>query len=436
MKEVKIGLLGYGTVGQGVVKLLKENAREIEAKIGARLVLGGVADLDIKSKREVPVDRKLLTTNASKLINDPDIPIIIELIGDHPAVKTMILDAFAAGKSVVTANKAILAKHGNQIYKAAERHGQDIYYEAAVAGTIPILRSLREGLAANRVQSIYGIVNGTCNYILTEMSHGRGSYHEILKAAQDRGYAEANPAADVEGYDAAHKLAILVRLGFGLPITLKQIHREGIVHITPKDIESAKEFGYVIKLLAIAKKLNGKVEARVHPTLIPEDSLLAQVNDAYNAVYVVGNFSGPTMYFGKGAGMEATASAVVGDVIELARNHLAGSGQRRLPSHGFTNEMSGKLEVMPTSEIQSQYYLKLKVKDQPGVLSSISGILGRNKISIRSVIQHGPEGALVPIVIITYKTPESALQTALTAIKALREVEKKSAQLLRIETEL
>ncbi len=436
MKEIRLGLLGWGTIGQGVIKLLRQNSKEIERRLGARLRLAGVADPDLKRARKINVRKSLLTAEPMDLIRDPRIHIIIELIGDLPGVKGLMLAALKQGKSVVTANKALIAKHGDEIFRTAERHGQDIYYEASVGGGIPVIRVMREGLAANRIQAILGIVNGTCNYILTEMAECRGDYAEILKNSQRLGYAEADPRADVDGLDSAHKLAILVRLGFGLPVDLKHIFREGITKITPLDIEAAREFGYAVKLLAIAKLSEGRVEARVHPTLIPVDSLLASVSGVFNGIYVTGNMTGPTLYYGQGAGMEPTASAVVSDCMELARSIFDGRVCRRLPSGAFHNERNTGLEPKSMSEIKSLYYLRLVVRDQPGVLSRVAGILAKDKISISQVIQRGPRGGnSVPIVIMTHEAKESSVQKAISGINRLRVV-LEPVQMMRIETQL
>ncbi len=433
MSSVKVGLIGYGTIGQGVIRLLKENRNDIRARLGGEIELGGVSDVDISSPRPVKVKKGLLTKDPYKLINDPEIDIIIELAGDWPGVKDLILDSLRAGKSVVTANKALLAKHGNEIFRTAQKHGRDVYYEGAVCGTIPIIRVLREGLAANRIDSIYGIVNGTCNYILTEMTQGRGDYNDILAKAQAAGYAEAKPEADVEGYDAAHKLALLLRLGFGVPVKLGEIHREGISKISSADIMAAHHLGFVIKLLAIAKRTDSGIEARVHPTLVPENTPLASVHSVYNAVYVEGNFSGPTLYYGQGAGQDPTASAVAADVIELARGTLKGENPRRLPSGAYQDDHQPSFKVMPMKEIYSEYYLRLQAIDRPGVLSKISGILGGNDISIRSVIQknreRGPEAA---VVIMTHLAKEERLQKAVQELKKLKMI-KGPIHLIRIE---
>lgn len=436
METIKVGLIGYGTIGQGVIKLLRENEADLTARLGARLELAGVADVDITRPRKVKVKKELLTTDPYRLINDPGVPIVVELVGDWPGVRKQVIDALKAGKSVVTANKALLAKHGDEIFRAAIEARQDVYYEAAVCGTIPIIRVLREGLAANRIEAVYGIVNGTCNYILTEMSAGRGDYPDILAAAQARGYAEAKPEADVEGYDASHKLAILINLGFGVPVKQNQIHREGITRVTAGDIMAAKHLGYTIKLLAIAKRTNGGLEARVHPTLIPDSSTLASVNGVFNAVYVVGNMSGPTLYYGRGAGQDPTAAAVVADVMELARRIRRGDAPRRLPGGAFLDGHRSALKVVDVRQIESDYYLSMNVADRPGVLASVAGLLGRHQISIRTVIQrHREKGLEATIVIVTHKAREENMLKALEGFKKLKVV-KGPVRMIRIENNI
>jgi len=436
MDKIKVGLLGYGTIGQGVIKLLKENREVIRAKIGAEIELAGVADIDIKTKRKVKVKKSLLTTDPKKLINDPDVPIIIELVGDWPGVKENVLAALKAGKSVVTANKALLAKHGDEIEKTAIKHEQDVYYEASVCGTIPIIRVLKEGLAANRIDGVYGIVNGTCNYILTGMSQGRGDYADILAAAQKAGYAEAKPEADVEGYDAAHKLAILIRTGFGIPVKLNQIHREGISKVSKADIEAADGFGYAIKLLAIAKRTDEGIEARVHPTLVPKDSPLASVGGVYNAVYVTGNFAGPTLYYGQGAGQDPTAAAVMGDVMELARRILRGDNTRRLSFGALKEGEKLTSRILSMDRISSRYYIRMEVVDKPGVLSKVAGVLGKDHISIRSVLQRNVEkGPVATIIIMTHEAKEKNMANAMADLKKL-DVVKGKIHMLRIEKDL
>jgi len=436
MKEVKVGLIGFGTVGQGVVRLLCENEKEISARIGASLKLAGVADNDWKRLRKVALPKTLRLSDHRKLIDDPEIKIIIELVGDHPGVKEIIISALEAGKWVVTANKAILSKHGSQIFETAKKANAEIYFGASVAGGIPILRVLREGLAANRIQAIYGIVNGTCNYILTRMEEADLEYSAALKEAQEKGYAEANPASDVEGIDASHKLSILLRLGFGMSVPIEKIFRKGISRLSHLDLQAARELGYRIKLLAIARVTDGKIEARVHPTLVPQNSMLGNVMGVNNAIYVVGNFVGPTLYYGRGAGMDATASAVVSDVMELARNLAQGRGPGRLRPDGYVTLNPQKLKLKPMTELVSPYYLRVWVKDEPGVLAKISGILARQKISISSVIQHEvKEKNSVPLVIVTHQALEKSIQKAVTEINNLSIV-LNPVQLIRIATEL
>jgi len=436
MKEVKIGLIGFGTVGQGVVKLLRENEKEIQARIGARLVLAGVADKDWKRPRKVALPKKLRLLDSAKLIKDQGVKIIIELVGDHPGVKEIIISALEAGKWVVTANKAILSKHGSEIFKTAQKANAEIYFGASVAGGVPILRVLREGLAANRIQAIYGIVNGTCNYILTRMEEADLEYSAALKEAQEKGYAEANPASDVEGMDASHKLSIMLRLGFGISVPIEKIFRKGISRLGRLDLQAAKELGYRIKLLAIARVTDGKIEARVHPTLVPQNSMLGNVKGVNNAIYVVGNFVGPTLYYGRGAGMDATASAVVSDVMELARNLAQGRSPGRLSPDGYVVLNPRKLKLKPMAELVSPYYLRVWVKDEPGVLAKISGILARQKISISSVIQHAvKEKDSVPLVIVTHQALEKSIQKAVKQINTLKIV-LNPVQLIRIATEL
>jgi homoserine dehydrogenase len=428
--------VGFGTVGQGVVKLLRENKSEIEARIGARIVLAGVADKDWRRPRKVALERKARLNDAYKLINDPSVKILIELIGDFPGVKEMIVDALKAGKWVVTANKAVLAKYGDEIFKAARESNSEIYFGASVAGGIPILRVLREGLAANQIKAVYGIVNGTCNYILTRMEEANLEYGHALKEAQEKGYAEANPAADVEGMDAAHKLSILLRLGFGMSVPLPKIFRKGISRLSDLDLRAAKELGYKIKLLAIARVTDGRLEARVHPTLIREDSMLASVRGVNNAIYVIGNYVGPTLYYGRGAGMDATASAVVSDVMELARNIAQNRSAGRLRPEGYVALNPQKLRLQPIEKLSSPYYLRVWVKDQPGVLAKISGILARCKISISSVIQHEvADEKAVPLVIITHQALEKNISKAVKEINDLK-FTLNPVQLIRISPEL
>ncbi|HET7852929.1 MAG TPA: homoserine dehydrogenase [Candidatus Methylomirabilis sp.] len=417
MKTINIGLVGFGTVGTGVVKLLKGQAPLLERRLAARLRLKRIADLDITRPRDVEVDPKILTTDAREIIEDPAIDIVIELIGGTTTAREVSLAALRSGKHLVTANKALLATHGLELFRAAAEKRVDLGFEASVCGGIPIIRAVREGLVANRIHSIEGIVNGTCNYILTKMTELGAPFAEVLKEAQDQGYAEANPSLDIDGIDAAHKLQILASIAYGGSVDFNAIHVEGIRGIDPADIQYAKELGYRVKLLAIAKETDGEIEVRVHPTLIPEDHLLASVGGVFNAVYIVGDATGSLMFYGRGAGQLPTASAVVSDVVEIAQNILYQRPSR--PSHIPAIAGEG-LKIRPMAEVRTRYYLRVMAADKPGVLSKVSGILGSHDISIASVIQKGRHArASVPVVMMTHEAVEGAMRRALAEIDAL-----------------
>ncbi len=432
MKKIRIGLLGFGTVGSGTVKILLENRDMIESRLGACLELKWIAALDIEKDRAVTVDRRILTTDANMVINDPEVDIVVELIGGYEPAKGFILHAIENGKQVVTANKALLAIHGDEIFTAASRKGVEVGFEASVGGGIPLIRSMKEGLVANRIKSIFGILNGTANYILTKMTDEGSHFSEVLKEAQALGYAEADPSFDIEGIDAAHKLTILITIAYGVPIDFEAVYTEGISKITPIDIKFIKEFGYRVKLLAISKDDSEAIEARVHPTLIPEHSMLANVNEAYNAVYVSGDAVGNVMLYGPGAGMMPTGSAVVSDVVDVARNLLSGA-VGRVPSAGYRPASVKARRVKSIDELEAEYYFRFSAEDRPGVLSKISGILGKHQISIKSVHQKGRDlvGA-VPIVMITHEAKEAAVKMALSEIDQL-DVVKDKTMLIRIE---
>lgn len=436
---IKVGLIGLGTVGTGVVKLIQANQDLIRRRLGCRLELVRIVDKDIKRDRGVSLPKGVLTTKVQDLIADPEIEIVVELIGGHDPAKKFILSAFAHHKHVVTANKALLAVHGEEIFEAAERAGCDLGFEGSVGGGIPIIRAVKEGLAANKILSIYGIINGTSNYILTQMTDERRPFKEVLAEAQKRGYAEADPSFDVEGIDSAHKLAILVTLSFGTPVTFKEIYAEGITQITPLDIEYARELGYQIKLLAIAKwnkknDINAEIEARVHPTMIPEDYLIATVRGVYNAIYLMGDGVGETLFYGKGAGAMPTASAVVSDLIEIGRNILTGSSGR-VPVAAFQKKDRRPIRLRPMDEIQSLYYLRFMAEDRPGVLSKISGILGKHNISISQVLQKGrKQVGHVPVVMMTHQAVEQDVRSALAEIDETSFVSGKTV-LIRVEAE-
>ncbi|MEK6813784.1 MAG: homoserine dehydrogenase [Nitrospirota bacterium] len=431
-RPIRVGLIGFGTVGAGVVKILTENADLIERRLGGQIVLAGIADKDLTRDRGVKVDRSLLTDDARALIGRPDIDVIVELIGGREPAKTFLLEAIAQGKHVATANKALLAESGAEIFSAASKAGVEVGFEASVAGGIPIIQVVKESLVANRIGAIYGIINGTSNYILSRMSHEGSTFEAALAEAQRLGYAEADPTLDVGGGDSAHKLAILSAIAFGTPVDLAAVPTEGITHVTPLDIEFAREFGYAIKLLAIAKQEGDTFEARVHPTMVPETTLLAQVGDVFNAVYVVGDRVGPTLYYGRGAGSEPTGSAVVADLAAIARNIWTGSAGR-VPVLGFTDEGRRPLRMKGMDEIVSHFYLRFTVRDEPGVLAAIAGRLGANRISIESVIQKGrAAGGSVPVVIMTHAAVERDVRTALAEIDRLSEVSAPTV-LIRVE---
>ena len=436
METINVGLIGFGTIGAGVAKVLLENRDIISARLGAELNLKTIADLDITSDRGVTIPDGILTTDVNAILGNPAIDIVIELIGGYEPAKSFVQKALESGQSVVTANKALLAKHGNELFAAARRNDVDFYYEASVGGGIPIIKTMREALAGNHINSVCGILNGTCNYILTRMGNEGADFAGVLKQAQELGYAEADPTFDVEGIDTAHKLAILTALAFATPIDFERIHVEGITDIQPVDFAFAREFGYKIKLLAIAKQEEGRIEARVHPTMLPESHMLAKIDDVFNAVFVNADALGPSLYYGQGAGMMATASAVVGDLVDIARNRLAG-GPRRVPDLSFQESAVKAADYRPMSEIICQYYLRFAAFDRPGVLSRIAGILGENRISIASVIQQGrsPETGAVPIVMQTHKAREANLRKALAVIDELEVIAAPTA-VIRMESEL
>jgi len=434
MKDINVGLIGFGTVGTGVVKLLTGNGELISEKLGARLVLKKIADLDTATDRGVALAPGVLTADVNEILDNPAIDIVVELIGGYEPARTFVLRAIAAGKHVITANKALLALHGDEIYGRAAEAGVEVLYEAAVGGGIPVISAIKGNMAANRFTTILGILNGTCNYILTRMTKEGSDFATVLKAAQDLGYAEADPTFDIEGIDTAHKLALLISLCFGTKVPFEQIYTEGITSISALDINFAQQFGYRIKLLAIGKRDGDRIEARVHPTMIPVHYPMADVDGAFNAIRLTGDFVGPVMFYGRGAGMEATASAVVGDAIDIARNILAGIGSR-VAARGFIESTVKSLPIKPVGEIVSRYYIRFSAVDQPGVLAAIAGALGKNNISIESMIQTGRSGDYVPIVIITHEAAERDVAAALAEIDGLEMIREKS-RLIRIEDNL
>jgi len=417
--RVGVGIVGFGTVGSGVARILLENAALIRRRVGVPIELVRIADLDVTRDRGIILPPGLLVNDAKQVLNDPTIDIVVELIGGYDFAKRLILDAIAAGKHVVTANKALLALHGEELFAAAARKGIDLGFEASVGGGIPVIHAVKEGLAGNAIQSIYGIINGTSNYILSRMTNEGKGFADTLLEAQKAGYAEADPTFDVAGTDSAHKLAILANLAFGTPINFKELYTEGITHITAHDIAYARELGYTIKLLGIAKLVEGDVEARVHPTMVGADSPLAKIEGVYNAIQVVGDAVGDVVLSGRGAGDLAAGSAVVSDIIASARNVITG-GTGRVPPASFQPDERRPLRMRPMEEIRSLYYLRFMVIDRPGVLAQIAGELGRCGISISSMLQKGRrEGQTVPIVIKTHVARERDVQTALKEINRM-----------------
>ncbi|ROH85340.1 homoserine dehydrogenase [Pseudomethylobacillus aquaticus] len=426
MKQINVGLLGIGTVGGGTFNVLMRNQQEIAGRAGHPIVITRVADRNLELARQVTAGQVTLTDDAFSVVNDPDIDVVVELIGGYGIAKELVLTAIRNGKHVVTANKALIALHGNEIFAAAREQGVIVAFEAAVAGGIPIIKALREGLAANRIEWIAGIINGTTNFILTEMREKGLAFADVLGEAQRLGYAEADPTFDVEGIDAAHKLMILAAIGFGMPMKFDQAYTEGITRLESKDIRYAEELGYRVKLLGITKRCEAGVELRVHPTLIPEKRLVANVNGAMNAVLVKGDAVGPTLYYGAGAGAEPTASAVIADLVDVARM-MTTEVAARVPYLGFQSGQIVDLAVLSISEISSAYYLRLRVSDKPGVLAEVTRILGDRAISIDAMMQKEPaEGEdQADIVILTHTTVEKNMDMAIAAIEALSAIEGK-----------
>ena len=416
MKTINIGLLGLGTIGSGVVKLFQEHPDLLDRRVGAKLRIKKIAEIGTP---KIPVDAKLLTKDAMEVIKDPQIDIIVELIGGTTLAKTLCLEAVANGKHLVTANKALLGEHGLEIYRAAAEKRVDLGFEASVCGAIPIIRSVKEGLVANRILSIMGIVNGTTNYILTKMTETGQAFASVLAEAQAKGYAEADPTLDVGGIDAAHKLQILASLAYGGYIRFSDIYIEGIQKIEAVDIAFARELGYRIKLLAIAKQEQGELEVRVHPTMITETSLLAFVGGVYNAVHIRGDSCGSLLFTGRGAGQMPTASSVVADIVEIAHNIIFHRPSRAslLPTTLMADE---GIRIRPIERIRGRYYLRIMAVDKPGVLSRVSGVLGEHNISIASMIQKGrAEQAAIPMVMLTHEASEGDIQKALKRINHL-----------------
>ncbi|MCK9571804.1 MAG: homoserine dehydrogenase [Candidatus Omnitrophica bacterium] len=429
MRKVNIGIIGFGNVGSGTAKILLSRKSFLAQKIGVEINIKKVCDKDITSKRNVSLDKSILTRDASAILNDPQIDIVVELMGGvHPA-KEFILEALKKGKNVVTANKALLSECAQQLFREANDRGRNIYFEASVGAGIPIIKSLREGLVANKFNAIFGIVNGTCNYILSQMSATHCSFSQALNEAKAKGFAESNPTLDIDGLDAAHKLILLTYLAFGKLVTLKDVFVEGISHISSADVNYAQELGYQIKLLAIAKKESDELEVRVHPTFLPNNHLLSSVGGVFNAIYVSSDLAGDLMFYGPGAGQLSAASAVVSDIVDLTQDIKAGLFRPTL------NSVEDTLlkRVRKIDEFESRYYIRFSALDKPGVLAKISGILAKFGISIASVTQKEKQKTqIVPIVMLIHETKEKDLHQALSIIDRLAEIKEKSVA-IRVE---
>jgi homoserine dehydrogenase len=433
MKPLQVGLLGAGTVGGGVFTVLQRNQLEIERRAGRQIQISMVADINTVRAQEIVQGRAEIVNEAYQIINNSDIDVVIELIGGYGIAKELVLAAIAQGKHVVTANKALIAVHGNEIFAAAKKHGVIVAFEAAVAGGIPIIKALREGLTANRIEWIVGIINGTTNFILSEMRDKGSSFDDVLKEAQRLGYAEADPTFDIEGIDAAHKASIMSAIAFGVPVQFDKAHIEGITKLEPIDIQYAEQLGYRIKLLGITKRTSHGIELRVHPTLIPAKRLIASVEGAMNAVQVQGDAVGTTLYYGKGAGAEATASAVIADLVDIIRYDSVEQSQR-VPYLAFQEDKVMDTIVMPIGEITTSYYLRLKVSDETGVLANITKILADNNISIDALLQKEADvgESQTDLVILTHQTQEKYMMQAISAMESLPTV-KGSVTKIRLE---
>jgi homoserine dehydrogenase len=431
--KINVGLIGAGTVGSGTYKILKENFNEIYRKTGKEIAVFALAEKDIKRAKEVVDDKTLIFDDAFDLVKDENIHIVVELIGGTGISKDLVVEALKNNKHVVTANKALIAMHGEELVDLAIKHNVNLSYEAAVAGGIPIIKAIREGLAANKIEWIAGILNGTTNYILTEMKENNLAFEVALKQAQELGFAEADPTFDIEGVDAAHKITILASIAFGIPINFNAVHIEGISNLAQKDIIYAEELGYKIKLLGITKNINDAIELRVHPTLIPEKRLVANVDGAMNAVLVKGDMVGPTMYYGAGAGSEPTASAVVADIIDLARN-LESNNTTPIPILGFVKNAIKAKKMLSIEDITSEFYLRFSMKNEPGVLAKITQVFAQHSISIDAMIQKEiqEDDEIVDIILVTSNMIEKEINKIINEIEALPENKDKVVK-LRIE---
>ncbi|HEX4896064.1 MAG TPA: homoserine dehydrogenase [Solimonas sp.] len=431
-QPVRVGVIGLGTVGQGVLRLLRNNAEEIQRRVGRPVVVTHVASRDLSRQRDCDLAGVTLCADALSLARDADLDIVVELVGGKTVAREAILAAVGRGKPVVTANKALLAEDGNALFDAARRNNVVIAFEAAVAGGIPIIKAIREGLAGNRIEGLAGIINGTCNYILTQMAEKGESFADALAAAQKLGYAEADPTFDVEGVDAAHKLTILAAIAFGMPLSFEAVAVEGISQVSPQDIKIAQVLGYRVKLLGIAKRSAAGVELRVHPTFVPEDKLLAKVDGVLNSVLVQGNAVGQVGFYGRGAGGDATASAVVADLVDIARA-LGGDARHAVPALAFQPEAVRPLGVLPLAEVESAFYLRLQVADEPGVLSQLTAILAAHEISVEAILQREPRGHEdANVALITSVVPQKRFDAAVAEMRQLPFVREGAAR-IRVE---
>ena len=433
MDPVKVGLLGLGTVGGGTVNVLQRNAEEIARRAGRGIIVTHAAARDLNKPRICSTEGITITTTPQEVVDDPDIAIVIELIGGDTLALDLVMRAIENGKHVVTANKALIAKHGNEIFAAAQAKGVIVAFEAAVAGGIPIIKAIREGLAGNRIEWLAGIINGTGNFILTEMRDKGRDFNDVLKEAQELGYAEADPEFDVEGIDAAHKLTILASIAFGIPLQFEKAFTEGITKITREDVTYAEELGYRIKHLGITRRTDKGIELRVHPTLIPERRLIANVDGVMNAVLVKGDAVGPTLYYGPGAGDEPTASAVVADIVDVVRV-LTSDPENRVPHLAFQPDSLSDLPILKMEDVETAYYLRMQAKDEPGVLADVTRILGDKGISIEAIIQKEPEGdsADANVIMLTHTVIEKQMNEAIQQIESLDTI---SGEVIRIRME-
>jgi len=433
VEPVKVGLLGLGTVGGGTVNVLQRNAEEISRRAGRGIVVTHAAARDLNKPRICSTDGITVTTTPQDVVEDPDVQIVIELIGGDSLALELVMRAIENGKHVVTANKALIAKHGNKIFAAAQAKGVIVAFEAAVAGGIPIIKAIREGLAGNRIEWLAGIINGTGNFILTEMRDKGRDFDDVLKEAQDLGYAEADPEFDVEGIDAAHKLTILAAIAFGIPLQFDKAFTEGITKITREDVTYAEELGYRIKHLGVSRRTDKGVELRVHPTLIPERRLIANVDGVMNAVLVQGDAVGPTLYYGAGAGDEPTASAVVADIVDVVRV-LTSDPENRVPHLAFQPDSLSDLPILNMEDVETAYYLRMQAKDEPGVLADVTRILGDKGISIEAIIQKEPEGDSTEanVIMLTHTVVEKQMNEAIQKIESLSTI---SGEVVRIRME-